>query len=711
MNIQNTELLIKNIQAYTTLDTSGFGEFCRKYLELRKRKTFDLKIQNGLSTLIELHADITTLSAFLAFVLPDSTRKKLPVEPDVELLLERLDGLKEIIHLGKFTEAQSIESVRKMFLALSKDFRVVLVVMSIRYADLFEIDQLSPILRKKIAYQTLEIFVPITGRLGIYTLKRKLEDRCFSYLSQAEYMSLQSAFDERLELTEDTIDSLVRIMSAFLEAHKIKAKVTGRVKGKYSTFVKLKDKGGGSIDEIYDLLALRVIVEKQTDCYTVLSLVNNHWQAIQGRFKDYIAMPKINGYRSLHTAVLGMIEKYPRPVEIQIRTLEMHREAEFGIAAHWWYEEEKIKNGKSQQFVGKGNYQEKLQWVRNLVYLQDSLFETKSKMNFDFFSDRIFVMTLTGMVIELPKGATPLDFAYFISDTLGDHCFQAKVNGKAVSLNYELQNGDRVFIVKKMEITPNLYWLSLVKTEKARNSIRKWLLEQGEDTVLDQGVRMVNTVLRRVAKPLLDKNYTLLKNYEGKELNLHARRMLLLAIGQGQKDAEEVIRAVLSEEQLNQQRQVRTPVNDIKKNMIFVAGETDFKTKIAACCSPEMGHSIVGYVTRGGFISIHEISCKVLKSLDSQRLIEAWWEGQQKHLNEVKIRVVVTMANLLTRLSQFLKERSIPLTGFSYEKHERGYLLNFNIKVKNDADLQSILDKWQHVPGVVVVREEVPYQS
>src|SRR5690606_21872608 len=408
-------------------------------------------------TLLELRADLTTLSAFLMFHLSEAGRKKVKLDADLALVLERLDGLQEIISIGKFSENQSADSVRKMFLALSKDFRVILIVMALRYADLFELDQLSPLLRKKIARQTLEIFVPITGRLGIYTLKRKLEDRCFSFLSQSEYMSLQAAFDQRQEVSETTIERLIAQVTEFLRSHGIKARVTGRVKGKYSTYMKLKQKGGGSIDEIYDLLALRVIVDKQTDCYTVLSLVNNHWQAIQGRFKDYIAMPKPNGYRSLHTAILGMIEGLPRAVEVQIRTTEMHREAEFGIAAHWWYEEEKIKGGKNQQpFVGKSNYQEKLQWVRNLVHLQDSLFETKSQVSFDFFSDRIFVMTLNGVVIELPKGSTPLDFAYALSDTLGNHCFKAKVNGKIVPLHYELQNGDRVFVVKKMEATPNL---------------------------------------------------------------------------------------------------------------------------------------------------------------------------------------------------------------------------------------------------------------
>jgi len=703
MNIQNTELLIQQIQSYIHLDTSSFETLCRKYFELKKRKTFDLKTQNGLMTLLELHADMTTLSAFLMSHLPDSARKKVRLDTDVALLLQRIDGLREITTPGKISENQSADSVRKMFLALSKDFRVILVLMATRYADLYELDQMSPVLRKRIARQTLEIFVPITGRLGIYTLKRKLEDRCFSFLSLAEYQSLNQAFEKRPELSEETIQQLISSLQQFLESNGLKVKVTGRVKGRYSTYVKLKHKGGGSIDEIYDLLALRVIVDKQTDCYTVLSLVNNHWQAIQGRFKDYIAMPKPNGYRSLHTAVLGMIEGSPRAVEIQIRTAEMHQEAEFGIAAHWWYEEDRIKKGEKETFVGRGNYQEKLQWVRNLVHLQDSLFETKSPVSFDFFSDRIFVMTLTGVVVELPKGATPLDFAYAISDALGNHCFKVKVNGRIVPLNYELQNGDRVFVVKKMEVTPNLYWLSLVRTDRARNAIRKWLLDQGEDTVLDQGVRMVNRVLRQWEHDPLDEEYSLLRHYQGQDLSLQKRRALLISIGQAESDPEDIVRSVLSEEQLAKHKAIKPASVHYQKDAILVAGESDFKTKVAACCSPVFGNSIIGYVTRGGFISIHERSCKVLASLDSQRLIDAWWAGQQQLGQVVRVEVLVSMAHLLVQLSQFLKLREIPLMGFSYQKHDQGYLLRFELNVKGGSDLDQILSRWKKVPGVVKV--------
>jgi len=708
MNIQTVDLLLENIRSYTSLDTSAFQELCRTYLELRKRKTFDLKVQNGLITLLELHGDLATMSAFLIYHLSDTARKKIRPDAQVSQLLDRLDGLKHLISISKFSEHQSAESVRKMFLALAKDFRVVLIVMAIRYADLYELDQLSPSLRKNVARQTLEIFVPITGRLGIYTLKRKLEDRCFSFLSQAEYLSLQAAYEARQELNEETLQALVHNLQTFLESHHIHARVTGRVKGRYSSYMKLKQKGGGSIDEIYDLLALRVIVEKQTDCYTVLSLVNNHWQSIQGRFKDYIAMPKPNGYRSLHTALLGMIDGFPRAVEVQIRTTEMHREAEFGIAAHWWYEEEGVKKGGTkEQFVGKSNYQEKLQWVHNLVHLQDSLFESKSVVSFDFFSDRIFVMTLTGVVIELPRGSTPLDFAYALSDSFGNHCFKAKVNGKIVPLNYELQNGDRVFVVKKMEVSPNLYWLSLVKTERARSAIRKWLLEQGEDTVLDQGVRMVNRILRQFHHDLLDEEFTLLKNIEGKEYNLQERRGLLMSIGQGEKDADEIVRAVLSEEQLLKHEQDRSTsrVFHHHEQKIFVAGEETLKTKIAACCAPVYGNSLVGYVTRGGFISIHERSCKVLASLDFRRRIDAWWAGQQNFYEDVRVDVVVSIANLLVKLSHFLQERSVPLAGFSHEKHEKGYLLHFQIRLKTLHELDTILEKWRKVPGVMSVTQ------
>lgn len=707
MNIQRIDSLIKAVQAYTTLDTKTFEDFCQTYLRLRKRRTFDLKVQNGLMTLIELHADIATLSAFLLCHLPVEARKSFRLDEVVLELLIGLDNLREITALDQLQNpSQSMESARKMFLAMAKDLRVILVLMALRYAELFELDQLSPDLRKKVARQTLEIFVPLTGRLGIYTLKRKLEDRCFSFLSPAEYDALQSAFDQRVELSESTIQALVQKLTAFLEEHHLHAQVAGRVKGRYSTYTKLKEKGGGSIDDIYDLLALRVVVDKQTDCYTVLSLVNNHWQPIHGRFKDYIAMPKINGYRSLHTALLGMISQHARPVEIQIRTYEMHREAEFGIAAHWWYEEESIKRGASQQqFVGKDTYAEKLQWMTNLVQLQDSMAAHQSKDRLDFFSDRIFVMTLNGVVLELPKGSTPLDFAYALSESLGHHCAKAKVNGKVVPLNHELKNGDRVFIVKKMNVSPNIYWLSFVRTDRAKKAIRQWFLELGDDSILEQGVRLLNRLLQESEHPLLDKEFSLLKHYDGRDLSLAQRRDLLISIGQGEINPSDVLRGALSKEKLVELSSLPKAALPLKEGDIFVAGEPGFKTKKAACCSPVNGNDIVGYVTRGGFISIHERSCKVLASLDHRRFIDAWWAGQQRLAQEITIDVTVSVANLLVKLAPLLQKKGMILEGFHHRKHERGYVLSFSLRANQAHDVEDIVRNWQKVPGVIEVRE------
>jgi GTP pyrophosphokinase len=707
--MQKVDAVLKNIQDYSSLNTKPFEAICRTFLAHRKRKTFDLNVQTGLQTLIELHADITTLSAFILFQLPLAERKKVVIDEHVAHLMKGLDGLRDITSLGKIQENQSAEAVRKMFLAMSKDLRVVLVLMAYRYAELFELDQISPALRKKIAWQTLEIFVPIAGRLGIYTMKRKLEDRCFSFLLPNEYKALQSAFDQRQELHDETVAKLVASLTDFLQKNGVSVSVSGRVKGNYSTYIKQKQKGGGTLDDVYDLLALRVIVEKVTDCYTVLSLVNNHWQAISGRFKDYIAMPKANGYRSLHTVVVGMIEDAPRPVEIQIRTLDMHREAEYGIAAHWWYEEENIKkNTDVNQFVGRDRYEEKLQWLKNLVSLQDALGQESEpgKNAFDFFSDRIFVMTLTGIVIELPKGATPLDFAYAISESLGHHCARARVNGKIVSLDYELGNGDRVFVDKKMEVQPNLYWLSMVKTELAKNAIRKWLMDQGEDSLLEQGIRLVNRVLRQFGQEVLDRDFSLLKSIGAKELPFSQRRAMLIDIAQGDKEVEEIIRGIISEKELKQRQEKSQVVPLQKKDEIMVAGESHFKTKVAACCAPVFGDAIIGYTTRGGFISIHRTSCKVLASLERRRRIDAWWVGEIQQPRPVQIEVLMNTANLLAPLSQSLKQRQMNLLAFQYHKKANGYALVFDVELMNEVDLPALLSEWRAVKGVVSAVEK-----
>jgi guanosine-3',5'-bis(diphosphate) 3'-pyrophosphohydrolase len=703
MRVQKPEHIITQLETYTSLDSKIFEGASQVFLAYKKRKSFDLRTQNTLKTLLELRADVTTLTAFLLFQVPEEDRGDAEIASEISELLVSLDGLREITSLQNLNMEQSSDSVRKMLMAMSKDLRVVLILMSIRYAELYELDQLSTDLRRHIARQTLDIFVPIAGRLGIYTLKRKMEDRCFLYLSESDYFAIEESFKKRSELDEKTIQVLVDVVRSRFEDQGMKVEVSGRVKGKYSTYMKLKRKGGGSLDDIYDLLALRVVVAEKTDCYTALSIVNSEWQAITGRFKDYIAVPKVNGYRSLHSTVLGMIEGSPRAVEVQIRTEAMHREAEFGVAAHWWYEEKGIKKQvSSEQFVGGGDYTERLKWVKNLVQLQESLNEGGRRQDLDFFSDRLFVMTLNGRIIELPQGATPLDFAYALSDSLGHHCAKAKVNGKVVPLDYELKNGDRVFVVQKMDATPNLYWLSLVKTKRARKAIREWLLEQGEETVLDQGVRLMNSCLRRYRQNVLDKEYVFLAHYNGDSLTFEQRKQLLIQVGQGILDAEKVVRSAVSQQELYEQESVSfVPEKGAKKSGVMIAGEKGVMTKLAACCNPHRGQKILGYVTRGGFISVHSKECKVLSSLDERRFIDAHWTGQTVRSQDVRIEVTVTLPHLLAKLSAALRKKSATLTSFEHHQDSaESYRLLFDLRLQGPKDLDEIVGIWKGMEGV-----------
>ncbi|MDZ4216944.1 MAG: TGS domain-containing protein, partial [Candidatus Gracilibacteria bacterium] len=311
----------------------------------------------------------------------------------------------------------------------------------------------------------------------------------------------------------------------------------------------------------------------------------------------------------------------------------------------------------------------------------------------------------TGQVIELPRGSTPLDFAYEISEALGNHCSKAKVNGKVVPLDYQLQNGDRVYVVRNLEVSPNLYWLSLAHTEKARSAIRQSLLEQVEDTVLDQGVRMVNRQLRRFGHSALDNKYLLLSQYQQKDLNLEKRREFLIAIGKGELSAAEVVRDLLSSsERTKKGEDAPAPLKEVQHGSISVGGETGFKTKLSACCNPDLGTPIQGYVTRGGFISIHSRSCKVLSSLDPHRFIDVWWDGHQELSQDIRVEVVVSLANLLTSLSERLKERHIALNSFYHTRHEYGYALLFDLTVDRGQNITELLDSWKALDGVVSVR-------
>lgn len=696
---------MNHVRDYTDLDLSIFEQACQLYLESIHRTYFDLQMQTGLKLLLELRADVATLVSYVMYHMADDLRKSVEMSSDVKVILKGMTDLHPFIELGLISHKKSPESVRKMFLAMAKDLRVVLIILALRYSSLYDLNVYDAPLRKKIARETLEVYVPLAGRLGIYTIKRPLEDRCFSFLSEEDFKAMQTAFDRRVELHEKTVNSLVTIIKKYLLTKGVVAEVSGRVKGLYSTYSKLKRKGGGSLEDIYDLLALRIIVKDQMDCYSVLGHINNEWIALSGRFKDYIAMPKANGYRSLHTTVLGMITDFDRPVEVQIRTEEMHREAEFGIAAHWWYEEEGIKKQDSaHHFMNRSGYQQKLQWMKNLVELQENMRTSDDSSTMELFADSIFVMTMNGQVIELPKGATPLDFAYYISSSLGNHCFKAKINGKVVPLDYELKTGDKVFILKKLEVVPNLYWLSVVQTEKAKKTIQGFLFEQGKVQLLNRGIEMMNKQLKRMKKSPLDDRLSLMAEYDGRKFTQEERKAVLVSLAQGEIDSEVLIKRIFPRDAYFQKQLVQFGKLSRSKSKIFIAGDNTLKTKIAACCSPSSAHKIIGYVTRGGFISVHRKSCKVLSSLDTSRLLESWWNGHKASPKRAKAVVQVKRSHLLSALTQVLQKEGVGLLGFEHEQEGQIYILIFDLQLSDMKTMENVVKVWEGMKDVVSVK-------
>jgi (p)ppGpp synthase/HD superfamily hydrolase len=576
--------LEKQLQVYCDVDSGVFVSLQRQFRRLKCKSC----LENGdcdafyafvFSTLLDIHADQKTIFAaiILCYGIEDTWSDIVGSTPASLVLGVRHLMAYEFEALTSGSERHEV--VRKMLVSLSDDLRVVLLYLVLQLARLQVPKDLSIahlVSQRQLAAVILHIFVPVAGRFGLYRLKRLLEDACFQYLYPSEFEVLKLSYSKRFEISDAYFERLISKISSFLTDHDVVAEVSGRVKGMYSTYSKMKRYASYQLLDIYDLLAFRVVVADVSECYKVMGLFNSSFSSVEERFKDYIAYPKINGYQSLHLVVHGLIEEdLAVPVEIQIRTHEMHEEAEYGIASHWWYEEQGIKQRSA--FVKEQGVHErvsdKYDWVGNLLRVHERLSDSKRAYDIDFFSDRIFVLTISNEVLDLPRGSTPVDLAYAISKEMGDHCFKAKVNGRTVSLDYELESGDKVFIVQKLQAVPSIFWLSFVCTQRAKDSIKLWL--QDHDGLDEQEKRP--TGIQPLEVP--DK-----KPVSGRSVS--DRRLL-------------------------------------------VHGYTDLDTRLASCCAPLPGVSLLGYVTRGGFISVHRKDCRALHALDRRRYIEVSW-AQEK---------------------------------------------------------------------------------
>ena len=660
--------------------------------------------------------DITISAAILHDVVEDTTHTLDEMRElfgdEVAMLIDGVTKLGRIQYKSK--EEQQLESYRKMFLAMAKDIRVIMIKLADRLHNMRTLKYMREDKQKRIARETIEIYAPLANRLGISNVKWELEDLCLRYLEPKAYYDLVESVKQKRQERQAFIDEAhEQIVEKLEEAH-ITAEIQGRAKHFYSIYKKMK-RDQKDISEIYDLSALRVLVDSVKDCYGVLGIIHAMWKPLPGRFKDYIAMPKSNGYQSLHTTVI--CRGYP--LEIQIRTFAMHKVSEYGVAAHWKYKEA----GKS---VGATcEYDQKMSWLRQMVSLQHELDDPREyfeALKVDVFSDEVFVFTPKGDVVDLPKGSIPIDFAYRIHTEVGHHCVGAKVNGKIVPLEYKLKNGDIVSIItNKSNSGPSRDWLNIVASSETRTKIRSWFKKQRKEENIARGMDLMEKeakhlgyVPKEVLKP---KRLELL----AKKLNIPQVNDLLAAIGYGGITVNSILSKLIEMHKQDLQKattpdisqmlsELKQPLKNRKKKAshgILVEGEGGFLVRLARCCNPIPGDPITGYITRGRGVSVHRSDCpNLLNDMDFSRVIEVNWDVGLDKVYTVQIEVVCNdKTGMLAELFALPAEMKVNITSLTAKanKSNKTSLVTMGLDVRNSQQVAQIMTKIRRMKDVYSV--------
>ncbi len=637
----------------------------------------------------------------------------------IVLGVRKLDEL-DYVASDKHTQ---VEVLRKMYLSMAKDLRCIVMSLAFRLDRLQNVAALiGAESAATIAKETLDLYVPIAERLGVYRIKTKMEDLAFQYAYPQEYQELKKQLDELGNIHLPVIKHISEDLKKFVQEQGLVAEVSGRVKSVYSIYRKMKRKNLSSIDGLYDIFAMRIIFPSQYDSagnervdylYSFIGMLHSSWKPVSKRFKDYIALPKPNGYRSLHTVVLGLAPKgSDQPVEIQVRSEAMHNEAEFGVASHWLY--------KSMGGASGSIFSSQIEWLRCLERLSTNMAENDGdlagEVELDLFKDRIFVLTPRGEVKDLPAGSCPIDFAYSVHTDVGNRCMMAKVNSSVVPLDYELQNGDVVQIVTRKDAEPKLQWLSLVKSSGARNKIKAWFGQLNRENNIREGRRLLNSQLARLGKPALDQNYTILRDFDGERLTLSRRETLVEEVGKGTKLVNDVIRKIYPYEDIMTDRRTKVVAYESKKSgkdnvameeKILVDGEGGISLKIAACCSPRQGNKIAAYVTSDGKVSIHQQGCTLFKNLNDNKKMSANWIDEQKSANyRVKIKVkAVSRVGLMSDLTSIMSIMGISIESVDIKPDTGKINDDYFVLVFSDLDQFDVLiNKLEHVDGVINVQ-------
>ncbi len=679
----------------------------------QKRISGEMYINHPLGVagiLAELGLDpITVVGGLLHDVVEDTdvTIEQVKKEFGSEISL-LVDGVTKLGQLEfKTKEERKAETLRKMFLSMAQDIRVVLIKLADRNHNLRTLDHLNSYKQREIARETLDIYAPLAHRLGIYKIKGEMEDLAFRHLQEEEYYDLVEKLAKKRREREDFLNNAIETLEKNLQDSNIPAEIQGRPKHLYSIYMKMKEQNK-ELSEIYDLTAIRVIVDSVQDCYAALGVVHTIWRPIPGRFKDFIALPKPNMYQSLHTTVVGAENEL---IEIQIRTWEMHRTAEYGIAAHWTYKE---KNKDDQKFS------EKLTWLRHLMEWQQEsrdAIEFMDNIKLDLFTDEVFVFTPKGDVIDLPAGSITIDFAYRIHTDVGNGCVGCRVNGRLVPLDYKLQTGDIVEIITSKHGSPSRDWLNMVKTSTARSNIRSWLKKEKREENVERGKELLEKEIRRQkADPRQLLKDDLLKDV-CQRFNFVSIEDIYAGIGYGGITTHQVIGRLKENYRKKYGDEEEPAIPEIKKTRkqepssrqgVRIYGMDNIMLRFAQCCNPVPGDEILGVVTVGRGVSVHQQDCANLKNqnVDPERLVQVSWVETPDTYFSVKIEVLAKdRPKLLADVIFMVSESKVNITAVKGSTDKSGNsTIYLTLMVKHLDHLHHVMNRIKKVEDVYEVR-------
>ena len=692
-------------------------EFSARAHEGQMRRSGEPYVKHPVAVAGVLTSLKTDITAVVAALLHDTLEDTVATADELQRefgkeVVQLVDGVTKI---GKITfkssEEKQAENFRKMVLSMADDIRVVIIKLADRLHNMRTLEHLSEKKRQEIAQETLEIYAPLANRIGIGWVKNELEDLCLKHLKPDVYETLRVCVAKRDEDRQQYIQEVRALVESALKENGLVGAVYGRPKHLYGIYQKMK-KQSISFEEVYDLTALRIITDTKMNCYALLGVIHSLWRPLPGRFKDYIAIPKSNLYQSLHTTVVGPKGEH---VEFQIRTEEMHRVAEYGIAAHWKYKEQGRVHDKDSKAFG---------WLRQFIEWQQDLPDNRQFMDsvkLELFHDVVYVFTPKGTVKELPKGATPVDFAYAIHTEVGDHCVGAKVDGKIVPLKHELTSGDTIEILTSPNQTPHKDWLKFVRTSRAKTKIKHWIKAEEQKRSLEIGWRLLETEIRRHGKApsQILKSDALLEMAKQEGYATIDERAA--AVGFGHRATAQLIGRLMAPTSSGTPTQPQPAAASQvistrgEEPGVQVKGARDLLMQLSRCCNPVPGDKILGYITRGRGLTIHSVDCPNLEALDydRERLVEVEWDTATPSQHAVKIAVIAEdKTGVLANVSSAIAECKANISRAEIiTREDRKAELDFVVEIADTAHLNRVLKTIERIGGVITARRVRSWQE